>query len=105
TLRLAVRQNLTPGSDYLPQLIPAAASLAGSVNSKSKLNDVLSRLPTILPDNTPPGLMSPVIFSTLKSLGASTTRWIPASGALAWFVLMSIDLIAVADAAACPPPG
>ena len=62
------------GDRYLPQLIPAAASLAGKFSSKSNVNVVLSRLPAILPDSAPPGLTSPVIFSTLKSLGASTTR-------------------------------
>src|SRR6059058_3154442 len=87
------------------QFMPAAASLAGRLSSKSNVNVVLSRLPAILPESAPPGFTSPVIFSTLKSLGACTTRWMPAIGDLAWLVFRSIDLTAAAEAVSLPPPG
>src|ERR1700674_2606757 len=57
---------------HFPQLIPADAPFAGTLTSKSRFHVVLPRLPTILPVKVPPGLISPVIFSTLKSFGDST---------------------------------
>jgi hypothetical protein len=59
---------------HFPQVIPAAASLAGTLISKSRFHVVLPRLPTILPAKVPPGLISPIIFSTLKSFGGSTAH-------------------------------
>ena len=49
----------------MPQLIPAAASVEGSVTSKSSVQADLPCLPTILPDSGAPGLISPVIFYNL----------------------------------------
>src|SRR5450755_3574007 len=90
---------------HLPQPIPAAASFKGNLTSNSRFHVDLPRAPTILPLSMDPGLTSPVIFSTLKSFGDSTTHCTPLSIDFAWFVLKSIDLTACADAVANPPPG